>query len=135
MTTMPPLSIMLALCPICQHGNRCPGVIVAPAANGGVTCAKFAPKVRKRDAMPAAHILALPDREPCADCACRKGSTPNETHHSRVLFEACVSNLEPFLCHDGGADRVCAGWLRAAKARIRSMQPGREIVGVEGRKP
>lgn len=117
---MPPLTILVALCPNCRHGNRCPGAVVAEAANGGMTCTRYAPVgARPRDVLSPAHIHALPDREPCADCACRKGSQPNGTHHSMADFEACVESGEPFLCHEDGAGRICSGWLRAAKARHR----------------
>lgn len=123
--------ISVTLCQRCKFGNRCPGMVVAEAASGGVTCARYTPTKRKRDAMSKAHVMALPDREPCADCACRKGSVPNGTHHSMVDFLACVENLEPFLCHDGGANRICAGWLRAAKARIAERADALSVLGHE----
>ena len=63
------------------------------------------------------HILALPDREPCGDCACVKGTVPNGSPHTLATFEMCVREREPFLCHDKGGGRICGGWLRAVKAR------------------
>jgi hypothetical protein len=109
------IAVIVNLCPECRFGNRCPGMQVAESAGGGVTCLRYTP--RKPRGLPPAHILALPDREPCADCACRKGSQPNGTHHSMADFEQCVADGSPFLCHADGANRICAGWLRAAKAR------------------
>lgn len=112
-----PLSIMATLCLRCIHGNNCRSPDIADSAGGGVTCLSYRP-VRER-AMKPEHIAALPDREPCADCACRKGTIPNGTPHSMADFEAAVQRGEPFLCHGDGGNRVCAGWLRAAKARLR----------------
>lgn len=116
---MPPISIVMALCPECTRGPwvKCAGYEGITTAADGVSCARYKPKPNKRSQMERPHIMALPDREPCADCACRKGSTPNGTHHSMADFQMCVETMQPFLCHEGGAGRVCAGWLRAVKAR------------------
>ena len=115
------VGIYIGLCPACVHGRGqplpCERLTITDSARGGVTCKHYAPKPQPKAALSAAHIMALPDREPCADCACRKGSLPNETHHSMADFTACVERREPFLCHAEGSGRVCAGWLRAAKAR------------------
>lgn len=104
------------LCVGCEHGMSCSDPRIRDSAGGGVTCLTYAPV--RGEAMPENHVLALPDREPCADCACRKGSVPNGTPHTMLDFIAATDRLEPFLCHEGGANRVCGGWLKAAKARI-----------------
>lgn len=117
MRDMPPPNILVALCPVCQHGNDCPGYEKRDAAAGGITCGRYQPRSDPKAALSVAHLMALPDREPCADCACRKGTIPNGTPHSMADFTACVDRREPFLCHADGANRICAGWLRAAKAR------------------
>ena len=110
------LLLTFTLCMRCRFGDRCPGMQKAPAAGGGITCLAYEPqRTPKRARMKRERILALPDREPCAGCACRKGSEPNGTHHSLAEFTQCVEDGEPFLCHAEGANRVCAGWLRAAK--------------------
>jgi hypothetical protein len=115
-------SILMALCPACELGNDCPGEKLLPAAAGGVTCGNYVPAPTKK--MSPAHILALPDREPCADCAATKGSVPNGTHHSLANFEMCVREGEPFLCHADGKGRICGGWLRAAKKRAEKEGAG-----------
>jgi hypothetical protein len=113
-----PVSILFNLCPECRHARACQGPDIQPAPLGGITCASYATKpAAVKTRIPDAHVLALPDREPCADCACRKGSVPNRTHHSMADFEASVRDQTPFLCHAEGQGRVCAGWLRAVKAR------------------
>ncbi len=130
------LDIWLHLCPDCKHERTCPGPNVQPSAGGGITCADFAPRPDPQSSMSDAHILALPDREPCAECACRKGSIPNGSPHTIARFTMCVQNREPFLCHgDGGFGRVCAGWLRAVKARAEiedaeTIDPLREALAV-----
>lgn len=111
------LAILLHLCPECRHEKSCPGPNVQPAANGGITCGDYLPRPNAKAKMTDEHILALPDREPCRDCAARKGTTPNGTPHSMADFEMCVRERQPFLCHGEGHGRVCAGWLRAVKAR------------------
>ena len=111
------VQILLNLCPNCSHQSACPGPNVQAAASGGITCADYRPMPDPKAKMTDAHILALPDREPCRECAARKGSTPNGTHHSMADFEMCVRERQPFLCHGEGHGRVCAGWLRAVKAR------------------
>lgn len=111
------LSILFALCPDCRHERTCPGPNAQPSAAGGVTCGDFNPKPDPKAAMTDAHILALPDREPCHDCAATKGTLANGTPHSVARFRQCVRGREPFLCHAEGHCRVCAGWLRAVKAR------------------
>ncbi len=112
-----PLSVLLNLCPECEHGGTCHGPEIVPAAQGGVSCAGYKPVPDKRARMKQAHVMALPDREPCSDCACRKGSTPSLTPHSMADFAMCIRERQPFLCHADGHGRVCAGWLRAVKAR------------------
>lgn len=116
------ISILLGLCPECKFGNNCPGEKVFPAAAGGVTCGNYVPVPDKRSKLSPEHILALPDREPCADCAATKGSVPNETPHSLADFEMCVREGQPFLCHADGKGRICGGWLRAAKKRAQKEQ-------------
>lgn len=114
------IAVYVALCPACIHGGQpwpCDSPAIVESAGGGVTCSRYAPKAQPKAAVPVAHLMALPDREPCTDCACRKGTLPNGTHHSMADFAASVERREPFLCHDDGKDRICAGWLRAAKAR------------------
>ena len=113
----PPASIAIVLCPDCTHGRNCRKMQIVDTAFGGITCLGFNLR-RSGKPLPAPHIMALPDREPCADCACRKGSQPNGTHHSMVAFQAALDNQQPFLCHENGANRICAGWLRAMKARL-----------------
>jgi hypothetical protein len=111
------LMILLHLCPECKHERTCPGPNVLPAAGGGITCGDYTPKPNPQAKMSDEHILALPDREPCRDCAVRKGTVPNGTPHSRADFDMCVRERQPFLCHSEGAGRICGGWLRAVKAR------------------
>ena len=113
-----PLQILIGLCTNCDHGNNCVEPLIRNSAGGGLTCLAYSPV--KGESLRPDHIMALPDREPCADCACRKGTIPNGTPHSMAEFSAAVDRLEPFFCHDSGANRVCAGWLRAAKARIKN---------------
>src|SRR5690349_12218011 len=113
------LAILFNLCPECRHSRSCPGPNVQPSAGGGITCGDYSPRPDPKAKMSDEHILALPDREPCADCACRKGTVPNGTQHSMADFEMCVRERQPFLCHADGHGRVCAGWLRAVKARAR----------------
>lgn len=112
-----PLAIMAKLCTRCEHGMKCTDPRPQSSAGGGVTCLSYAPE--RGDPLKPEHVMVLPDREPCEDCACRKGTVPNGTHHSFVDLTACADRLEPFLCHDGGAGRVCAGWLRMAKSKVR----------------
>jgi hypothetical protein len=113
-----PLSIMMTLCPQCKHSKACPGPKIVDAADDGVSCSGYNPVPDKRSRLSEAHILALPDREPCSDCACRKGSQPNRTPHTVADFNMCVRERQPFLCHSTGQGRICAGWLRAVKARL-----------------
>lgn len=115
-TNIPPI-ITANLCIGCEHGMNCVDPRIADSAGDGITCLSYAPV--RGEAMKAEHVLALPDREPCDDCACRKGSVPNGTPHTIANFIAASDRLEPFLCHEAGASRVCAGWLRAAKSKIR----------------
>lgn len=111
------IDIWLHLCPECRHERTCMGPEVEKSAAGGITCGGYSPRPNPKARMSDAHVLALPDREPCADCACRKGSVPNGTPHSMKDFEMCVREQQPFLCHAEGNGRICAGWLRAVKAR------------------
>lgn len=120
-----PSIIAAQLCIGCEHGMNCFKPIITDAAASGITCLSYAPV--RGEAMDPAHILALPDREPCDDCACRKGTVPNGTPHTIANFIAASDRLEPFLCHEGGANRVCGGWLRAAKAKINKHLMEREI--------
>lgn len=113
------IDILLNLCPECRHGNACPGPNVVQSAAGGISCADYSPKPDRKSKISDEHILALPDREPCGDCAARKGSVPNGTPHSMRDFEMCVRERQPFLCHADGKNRICAGWLRAVKARAK----------------
>lgn len=108
--------ILARLCVDCEHGMNCVEPLISDSAGDGITCLSFAPV--RGEAMRPEHILALPDRDPCSDCACRKGTVPNGTPHTIANFLAATDRLEPFLCHEGGANRVCGGWLRAAKAKI-----------------
>ena len=110
------LSILLYLCPECRHNRSCLGPAIIPAAARGISCSDYSPRPNPKTRMSDEHILALPDREPCADCAVRKGTVPNGTPHSMADFQMCVRERQPFLCHSDGHGRVCAGWLRAAKA-------------------
>ena len=111
------LTIILHLCSRCVHQKVCLGPNAQPSANGGITCGDYRPTPDPKAKMTDEHILALPDREPCRDCAVRKGSTPNGTYHSMAEFEMCVRERQPFLCHEEGHGRACAGWLRACKVR------------------
>jgi hypothetical protein len=114
------IDILFNLCPECRHNRACAGPIgpkVQPAAKGGHTCIEYSPRPNPKARVSDEHILQLPDREPCGDCASRKGSTPNGTHHSMADFELCVRERQPFLCHADGHGRICAGWLRVVKAR------------------
>ena len=113
-----PHIIAMTLCQGCEHGMNCVEPIIADSAGDGITCLSYAPV--RGEAMKPEHVMALPDREPCADCACRKGTVPNQTPHTIANFIAATNRLEPFLCHEGGANRVCGGWLAAAKAKIRA---------------
>lgn len=112
--------VMAQLCTGCEHGMNCVEPLIRDSAGGGITCLSYAPL--RGDAMDPAHIMALPDRDPCDDCACRKGTVPNGTPHTIASFVAASDRLEPFLCHGGGANRVCGGWLRAAKAKINAQK-------------
>lgn len=120
--TIPPM-VALRLCPECRHERTCDNPQITETAGGGVTCLRYEPRPDPRAKMTKAHILALPDRDPCADCACRAGTQPNGTHHSMADFMMCVDQSQPFLCHADGRGRICAGWLRAAKARQGSDTP------------
>lgn len=120
------IDILLYLCPECRHSRACPGPNVQPSAAGGITCADYSPKPDAKARLSDAHIMALPDREPCRDCAARKGTVPNCTPHSMADFEMCVRERQPFLCHGEGRRRICAGWLRAVKARAEI--PDAEVV-------
>jgi len=111
------LDILLNLCPECRHGKSCMGPDVQPSAGGGITCGAYRPRPNPKAVMTDSHIMALPDREPCNDCASRKGTVANGTPHTMAEFTVCVQSREPFLCHGDGRGRVCAGWLRAVKAR------------------
>ena len=119
MLDVPPI-ICATLCIECEHGMNCVDPRIAESAGNGITCLSYAPV--RGESMSPEHILALPDREPCADCACRKGTVPNGTPHTIANFIAATNRFEPFLCHEGGANRVCGGWLLAAKAKIKSKE-------------
>jgi hypothetical protein len=111
------ISIFLNLCPECRHEKACPGPNVQPSAAGGITCGDYSPRPNPKAKISEEHVLALPDREPCGDCAARKGSVPAGTPHALADFQMCVRERQPFLCHHEGHGRVCAGWLRAVKAK------------------
>ncbi len=111
------LDIWLNLCQECRHEKTCKAPNVQPSAGGGITCGDYSPKVNQRAKVTDAHILALPDREPCHDCAATKGTVANGTPHTLADFQMCVRERQPFLCHADGKGRICAGWLRAVKAR------------------
>jgi hypothetical protein len=125
------LMILAHLCPACKHGNNCPGPNVQPSSGSGITCGDYDPKPEPRVKMSDEHILALPDREPCRDCAARKGTVPNGSHHSRADFEMCVRERQPFLCHAEGGGRICGGWLRAVKARAAVEDAITEVAQVD----
>lgn len=48
---------------------------------------------------------------PCATCAFRKGTRPNETEHTTTLAMLCVEGLTPFHCHEH--PQLCRGWIAA----------------------
>ena len=113
-----PLSILACLCPNCAHGSKCPGVLKISSGGGGISCGAYKPTPSRKSKLSVRQIMSLPDREPCTDCASRKGTVPNETPHTLADFAMCVRENQPFLCHGEGSSRICAGWLRAAKAKI-----------------
>lgn len=52
-------------------------------------------------------------REPCFDCAFRKGAAPNGMAATVMDALKCVIEKTPFYCHltyDDGKERLCAGW-------------------------
>ena len=64
--------------------------------------------------------MRFPDGEPCAGCATRKGTEASKNEATMATFRECVKTGEPFMCHescigypafDGGATRLCRGWV------------------------
>lgn len=52
-------------------------------------------------------------REPCFDCAFRKGAAPNAMPATLMNALKCALEKSPFYCHltyDDGKERLCAGW-------------------------
>lgn len=110
-----PIAVLSNLCTNCT-AKRANCYQSGPAADNGVTCAAYRMRVRKAEQIPASTIQALPDREPCAECACRPGTQANGTAHTVTTFRECIKSRVPFLCHGAGDGRVCGGWLKASKA-------------------
>lgn len=110
-----PIQIATRLCSDCVRDGKCANPRIRSLPDNGVTCLDYDPAISEGDAVPMTHIMALPDRKPCDECACRKSSQAGQTPHTQALFKKSVKMRAPFLCHGSGAGRVCAGWLRAAK--------------------
>lgn len=122
--TEAPITIHLNLCiNDCRHGASCPGYSRGETPGGGVTCLRYEADPARLERAPDRAVMAMPDREPCADCVTRKGTWPNGTHHSTEAFRACVEHGGIFTCvHDGDGQRLCAGWLRARKRKIEARE-------------
>lgn len=67
------------------------------------------------DAVMAASHPSPDDGGPCATCAFRSGTIPNQSCHTMILARLCVEGLRLFLCHE--KSQVCRGYIAAINLR------------------